>query len=344
MANYYKNDISISTIVKCITNSTVNACFVGSGQITLTTTYTSTFSARVNEKPSELSYQYQGTDISTYCIAPYVESSGSTAFTSVPSWCTKIRSVLIGGGGGGGRGGTQYNVDLNEHYIIRYELFDLVYYQHQQVHHDFYVDPGPPLQINPAVQQDQTTAQQNIQYQPQYFHRDQNQHFNGQSGGGGGGGGYVYLNTYQIGTGYASVSVQLGTGGAGADSVTTSKGNAGGGTVLTLPGSVTITAGGGAGGQTGGQASSSADGSGGGNVGSGGTVQTGGVQLTTGDYKNGNAGQTTTGGTSGFAGSAYTTTTFDGYGYGDGNDGGATAGSIAGTTGNNGYYRIYFLT
>jgi hypothetical protein len=57
----------------------------------------------INEMPSPLGYSYQGTDISSYAVARYIELVGGQSTTTFPSWCKKIRAVIVGAGGGGGQ-------------------------------------------------------------------------------------------------------------------------------------------------------------------------------------------------------------------------------------------------
>jgi hypothetical protein len=69
------------------------------------------FTSIVNEKPSsELGYFYNkdgsNIDISQFSIAKYIDFSGNfgTRNIGIPSWCKKIRAVLVGAGGSGGIG------------------------------------------------------------------------------------------------------------------------------------------------------------------------------------------------------------------------------------------------
>ena len=102
--NYYKNNIALNSICKYITSNTpdISNNFYKSMNIP---SGTLTFSSSINETPLNLGYSYKGTDISQYFIANYIESS-TTNFTNsqIPSWCTKIRTILVGAGGSGSDG------------------------------------------------------------------------------------------------------------------------------------------------------------------------------------------------------------------------------------------------
>jgi hypothetical protein len=109
MSNYYlnSNTVKLSDVAKYITDTNVANAYVGNGL----TANTSVFTTSVTENPNNFNYKYNGTDISTYCIAAYVESSGSNTFSSIPAWCKNIRAILIGGGGGGSQ--HYYNFDAH---------------------------------------------------------------------------------------------------------------------------------------------------------------------------------------------------------------------------------------
>jgi len=112
MSNYYKNStvLRINDICKYITTNDITNNYYRNLGIPLGTT---TFTSSINENPANLGYKYNTTDISTYCIATYIESSVTT-FSSVPSWCNKIRAILVGGGGTGGTGsvGTTHDTPI----------------------------------------------------------------------------------------------------------------------------------------------------------------------------------------------------------------------------------------
>lgn len=57
----------------------------------------------VSVRPTVTGYQIGGVDIGNNLFFKYVEITTSQTIT-IPSWCTKINAILIGGGGGGGGG------------------------------------------------------------------------------------------------------------------------------------------------------------------------------------------------------------------------------------------------
>ena len=231
MSNYYLNSTTttLKTVATKITDTTVAGAFVGHGLSTAA--HTPDFTSSIDEKPTTTNYKYQGTDISTYLIAPYVESSGTT-YSSIPSWCKNIRAVLIGGGGGGSNDIQQYNLNqvLNQqngnhdHHVANQQ--GLVDKQH---HHSFnQQDRNKIAALNQPANQ-------------------QNQHV---GGGGGGGGGFIYLNTTQVSPNQFQLS--LGTGGTWNTN--------GASTTLTIGSTTYTAAGGNAGSQTSGGSGGSATG------------------------------------------------------------------------------------
>jgi len=216
---YKKGDIAISNFAGKITSSGAYNAFKSTTNVfTLDTSYASTFTSLINEKPTNtFLYTYQNTDISEYCIATYVESSGTT-FSELPTWCNKVRAILIGGGGGGktGTAGTK-------NAVVPAVIYD---HQHKQEHvHEFlkanykdfdrHVDSGTDKAAIPAS--DNTGA----------------------SGGGGGGGAFIYLNVVDITANKANFAIALGTAGGVA--------TAGNATTLTINSNTIYTAGGGGG-------------------------------------------------------------------------------------------------
>lgn len=128
---YKKNNIPIKDLVKCIKDTNSYNSYVNSG-ITLNTTYDD-FTVSVDEKPTNVfNYTYNNTDISTYCIATWVDST--TGFSSLPSWCTKIRAILIGGGGAGAQGQVSLNIQYNNHENSNINIKQ----QYNQDNQDFY--------------------------------------------------------------------------------------------------------------------------------------------------------------------------------------------------------------
>jgi hypothetical protein len=137
MSNYYRNSIDIaqpylnvtplvkyiitSKMIGDVSGNTVNSSFTSSTSTTYTTGIFSTTSSsdftNIDESPNTLYYTYQGTDVSEWCIASYVDSS--TGLGTIPSWCTNVRIILIGGGGDAQRQqnpNNNVNQD-NAHYI-----------------------------------------------------------------------------------------------------------------------------------------------------------------------------------------------------------------------------------
>ena len=133
MSNYYTNSIRLSDIIQYDTNGIVKSKFSGLS-ITTKTDYSGFNSSYINEQiQTGTGYNYSGTDISSYCIAAYTESaSGNFSSSSIPSWCNKIRAVLIGGGGGGA---STYNNDQNVH-----QNYDSNQHQHYDSNYHYNYD------------------------------------------------------------------------------------------------------------------------------------------------------------------------------------------------------------
>ena len=324
MSNYYKRSTRISDICKSITNTNTgiyNTYFIN---LNIPTGGTTTFTSTVDETPLTLGYQYKDTDISTYCIAAYVESSG-TAFTSVPAWCTKIRAVLVGGGGGGAKGTKGNNAFTAAQQQNYTNIYNNDTYGNKQEN-----NRQAPVDINKNEQ-----VHQNRSYNvflvgngSTHYHKD-TKHINiaatntqtsGNGGGGGGGGSFVYLPNITIVPG-ASVNI--------------TKGSAGENTTLTVQ-TTTYTA----------AAGKDASGT---SKGTGGTYTNSGVT-----NKDGDAGGDASGATAGGGGESYLMK-ISSLPYGKGGNGSAgtngtpdvnNQGTEVGNPegGTSGYYRIYFLT
>lgn len=360
MSNFYKGNVALNQFVSYITNSSAYNSYTNLG-ITLNTGYTSVFTSSVNEVPSNINYQYQNADISTYCIAPWVESTG-TKFTAVPSWCNKIRAVLIGGGGGGVTGqnaSTQQDVWYQGH--VNYtHTHDHNHYHVNYIHqHDhggfkFYdFDGGTNVNNDRDYDWDGGTNW-NVDYQVGHTHITANNDAASQmvnkGGSGGGGGGFVYISLADVASNRNLVKVSAGNGGiASIQGTTAGSGNA---TTLTISANTTYTAGGGAGGTK--------------NLGGAGGTSTAPTFIALTGGSSGNPGNSngsggTTGGTSGITSTYSTNSTILSYGVGgqgsagSQNTGGSQQNSYSQTTtttqvvssansGTNGYYRIYFLT
>lgn len=316
-SNYYKSkDLSaiksFDTIVKGIQTNTPNISvnwFKGMGLSTVE----KTFNSSINETPNTLGYIYDNTDISNYCIAPYVESSGTT-YSSIPDWCTKIRAILVGGGGKGGTGliGTSTTTPAVQYNIAHYYYHNFTYFKKYK-NYSIWNNPDSFIDSYEVY-----TVTDKMQYQYVYVHHNipavTTQTSTGSGGGGGGGGAFLYLDNITL---QGSVSV--------------TKGGPGGSTTLTI-GTTTYTA------NKGANASGSTKGSGGA-ASAHGTIKV-----------KGNDGNDPSGSTAGAGGtsvlSTYTSVITTSYGKGsEGTDGrGGGDQPPAAGNGNDGYYRIYFLT
>ena len=205
MANYYKNtNIKLSDTIKLTTLQTISDRYLSNSAnfITVNSSYSSDFSTAIDEKiTSTNSYYINNTDISTYCIANWIESSTSNFASSlIPSWCNKIRAILIGGGGGGGgRNSVSDTAAVTNQFP----------YDNQRSFRHLSFQYG---------------SKSDIQKQDQTSHVTTNH--NTYSGGGGGGGGFLYLSTTDITNVKSNVNITLGTGGAA--------GTSGNDTVLTI--------------------------------------------------------------------------------------------------------------
>lgn len=114
--SYYYNGTPLSSICRSInTNLSWTTTNLG---ITLNTN-PATLSG-VNEQPLKTCvYNESKTDISTFCIASYTENS-----LSIPSWCTQLRVVMIGGGGSGTTPATAQKVHQNaNHQDVVYHYY-----------------------------------------------------------------------------------------------------------------------------------------------------------------------------------------------------------------------------
>jgi len=352
MSNYYKGSISLSplslsTICKGIltpNGSTIpdisNNYFKQLGLPIVAATFsgvTLSDNITINEKPNSLGYLYNETDISQYCIAPYVESNGTT-FTSIPTWCKNIRAILIGAGGNGATGNLGFfthvaavnvNTRENQNIDVDFKSSTAKPNEHRQ-----YQDGTVPADTNQERAMNTAAVYQSDYHQKQEFHITVHgnltpkhivrnviiHHHNiatynvqnaGASGGGGGGGGFVYLKNIDVQGKTISIEggglLQHTTLKVQTTTYTAAKG-------VNAPG---VTAG------------------------TGGTVTGTGTATTS---VVGNAGNASTGGKSGFY--AYLNT----FPYGNGGNGGAGGVSATspnpsdGIPGQAGYYRIYFLT
>jgi len=171
MSNYKFKGVSISTIAKHRTNETIATKYAAIFPSGTVTSGSLTFSQSIDERPlsAGIPYSIDGTNISQFLIAAYTDGS-----VSIPSGCTKVRVILIGGGGGGGSGVDAHNGET---------------------------------QINDDQRNNNdATNQNNRNYINTQYHA-------GLPGSGGGGGGFVYLSQVSL-NGASSASITIGSGGA----------------------------------------------------------------------------------------------------------------------------------
>lgn len=331
MSNYYRNGTDISSYASnWITNSAAYAAY-SNNSITLNTSYGASFTAQIDEKLTNTTgYTYDGVDIATYCVASFVESSTTNlTYQTIPSWCNKLRVILIGGGAGGGTAQASYywgganwgqqTATVDQHFCNYYNSDQSSgQYRYQNSRYDLYQAGN----FNQQAPNQNTAA----------------------GGGGGGGGSFIYLPTFDISSTKSTISIQVGAGGAGgaASNVVNSnlnggsnKGQAGGSTVLNISSAAYASAGGG------GISVNAWE------AGAAGTVS----GQNTGINNNGQAGtgyQDGGGGPPGVSGvsSTYSTNaTITSYGRGGAGSGSRQGtGYPAGANGAPGYYRVYFLT
>lgn len=117
--NYYYNGnvTNINSIVKGFVSNLTNfqQKFQNSGSVSTTndlgidltknTAYTSW------PYCSSFGYNYLGSDVSTFCIANYVDNTAITK-TNIPVWCTHIRVVMVSSGGTGYIYNNQTHIDV----------------------------------------------------------------------------------------------------------------------------------------------------------------------------------------------------------------------------------------
>jgi hypothetical protein len=107
MSNYKSYDLSFNELCSYFTDSNITSNYYKNTNIV---TKASDFTSIIEEKPNSLGYSYNkdgnNIDISLFSIAKYIEKSGNFTIsnTDIPSWCTKIRAVLVGAGGSGAIG------------------------------------------------------------------------------------------------------------------------------------------------------------------------------------------------------------------------------------------------
>lgn len=343
MANYYKLQINTSTyylndVVKNYTDNIFNDNYKN----TNITKSSNTFNSSINEKPSALGYKYNNTDISQYCISMYVESAGSTTFTTVPVWCKKIRAILIGGGGNGKKGQNGYagnhDVTNNVRHNVHYHRSRGFQYNYRNNYESGNTDTWNYDTTIPRYNKyKQGNGDENYDTDDQKYYGSDHRHHHGNyrntddntntdtqvshtpyqqsgyGGGGGGGGGFIYLEDTDV----VSKTVSVTTGGAESN------------TVLTI-GSTVYTA-------SGGSSSTSTDG--------GSKGGTSGTAKINSDGTDGGAASGSTAGSGGQSVISTYSSTLSSYGKG-GNGSNGTPGGVNASdpqNGGNGYYRIYFI-
>ena len=132
MSNFYRKELDIAQGNSPIIRTTnVEKLFTKNNDNIFTVyNHTSNFT-NINERPNNVGYGYYSqsttTDISMYSIAPYKEGSNGQSLTNseFPTWCKNIRVVMIGGGGAGYHA---YEIQHN-HQLASHNNTDSVQYQ-----------------------------------------------------------------------------------------------------------------------------------------------------------------------------------------------------------------------
>lgn len=104
MSNYYKNsDKDISKQIYLTNNINIKNSFkpIFNTDASCNVNYKGIDNVNINEKINTTNYLYNNVDICNNCFAVFTEYTTNTNNVIVPTWCSKIRAVLIGGGGGG---------------------------------------------------------------------------------------------------------------------------------------------------------------------------------------------------------------------------------------------------
>jgi hypothetical protein len=129
MTNYQYKGIDINNIISGINSANRSTILTNLPKLNVTPQLNSEFTSAsiINiERPANIGYQLNGIDISTYCIAKYIDytSPGSYPLGALlgTTMATRMMAVIIGGGGGGGAGTSNtytaaQNVHL--HYVNR---------------------------------------------------------------------------------------------------------------------------------------------------------------------------------------------------------------------------------
>jgi len=100
--NFYYKGNDVKTLIKGISDNT-NFSKYSNNLDFGSTTITSDFTSSINENPTSIGYYNNNTDLSTFCIANYIEYSSAQTNTliTIPSWCNKIKGVIAAPGGYG---------------------------------------------------------------------------------------------------------------------------------------------------------------------------------------------------------------------------------------------------
>jgi hypothetical protein len=210
MSNYKSYDISFNELCSYFTDSNIINNYYKNTKISYKGP---DFTSIINEKPTSLGYFYNkdssNIDISKFSIAKYIEKSGNFTISNsdIPSWCTKIRAVLVGAGGSGTPGTTGYNTYVAANNQNTFNRYTLIVFnpaknrqnQNQQENSNSVVgasnNNSNRYEVNTA-RQIQTTVQITVQKQINIITNDTQTTGKGKAGGGGGG--FIYLNDVDI--------------------------------------------------------------------------------------------------------------------------------------------------
>lgn len=318
------NDVDLNVICEGTTSTTFTTGFTQLSRLQsgLSITFTNN---TVNERPNNLNYKYNGVDISTYCIAKYSITTGSIA---IPTKCTSIGVILVGGGAGSG-GSTQNQCQAAIAYVA--PVYVTVSQYDRTTHHNQGTQHGNIQQNQDGANGAQTfnlgadtqgypNNNQNVHVWPTRTYEQQQQtgtaavaevNSGSQAGQAGVGGSYVYLTSTV--TQGSNINIVIGAGGTASAAGTTSF-TAGGDTYIQIAGGSAIYAPGGGSNTT---------------ISSGGNVITNTRSTTTASGVNANA------------------ATLNNYGTGaDGSPArsqGSSQAGVAGQAGTTGYARVYYF-
>lgn len=91
--SYSYNGRALSTLCAYVTT---NIDTFGKNNLGIGTANSATLDPSITETMLKTGYQQNGVDVQKFCIAYYTENT-----LAIPSWCTQMRIVMIGGGGSG---------------------------------------------------------------------------------------------------------------------------------------------------------------------------------------------------------------------------------------------------